>query len=586
MAYFPTSETGLQFATSSPGPNVAPSQTITASGSTNTKGSYTELISSAAFTANWAYVYTYASAASNGRQYLYDIATGAAAAEVVRLPDILAWGGPTSAHAGAAGNLPFPLAVASGTRVAARCQSTTGGGTLNILVRLIAAGSLVGISTFTNHGAVTADSGGTSYDPGGSANTKGSYTQLAASTAAVAQYLMLMTSVGGNTQPTSNGWAIDIATGAAASEVVLIPDLRQSVLNESTDGVLLWQPSCHAFPVYIPASTRIAVRASVVGTDATDRLIDMSIYIGTAPDEPVTNPATCEYYPASALNLSYVTYPVGPGATVDIILPAAGANNTKSAYVQAVASAPFTSNQAIIHWQFTQSLSRTCLLDIATGAAASETVVVPNLLNEGNAGSTSWVGKSWDLPLSIPMGSRIAARYQINDITGGLTPNSGPQITLSAGGGRPGITSFTNYGAATSTSRGTQVDPGGTIDTKGSYSQMTASTAAVSQSITLCMTGIGNTAPTSSRWKIDIATGAAASEVVLIPDLLYTAAGTVFRYQGSGQTFPTYIPASTRIAVRASSGINDATDRLIDVAVVVGTAPATVALERAFTFIG
>jgi hypothetical protein len=84
-----------------------------------------------------------------------------------------------------------------------------------------------------------------------------------------------------------------------------------------------------------------------------------------------------------------------------------------------------------------------------------------------------------------------------------------------------------------------------------------------------------NGAPTSNRWQFDVATGAAASEVVLIPDIRICSATSepkaIAAYRS--HDFLTYVAAATRLSFRGSSGINDATDRLLDVSVLVATAP-------------
>jgi hypothetical protein len=124
------------------------------------------------------------------------------------------------------------------------------------------------------------------------------------------------------------------------------------------------------------------------------------------------------------------------------------------------------------------------------------------------------------------------------------------------------------------------VDPGASINTKGStYSEMTSSSSAITQSLTCMFSMGGNTAPQTFLAAVDISTGAGGAEVVLVPDLRLSgrdlvAGSGVLMVAPRSYTMLTYIAASTRIAVRASSNINDATDRLFDVALVAGTAPA------------
>jgi hypothetical protein len=285
MAHYPQSTSGLAYITYPVGPAVA-GVTLTADGANHTKGLYSEIAASTAFACNSAVVMVTLVTNTDGTQYLFDIATGAGGAESIKLPDLLTDNPAGDASAGH-GSYAFPLAIAASTRIAGRVQCSTGASVLHVAITLIAAGDTAGICSFVNYGSVTADSGGTSVDPGGSANTKGStYSQITASTSAVTQSLTWMFSLGGNTAPQTALWAVDIATGAGGAEVVLIPDSRMSARSlVAASGVLMVAPRSYTVLTYIPASTRIAVRASSNITDATDRLFDIAMIAGTAPAE-------------------------------------------------------------------------------------------------------------------------------------------------------------------------------------------------------------------------------------------------------------------------------------------------------------
>ena len=282
MTYYPQSATGLNYITYPAGPTAAPSTTVTANASANTKGAYTEIVASADFTTNGVIV-EFPSTSASAATYLLDIATGAAGSETVVIPDIII---EASSNAGGSlmghGAIFFPLAVASGVRMAARCQSSLGGASINVALTLIAAGGVPGCAAFTAHGINAATSSAAVIDPGGTIDTKGAYTELDASTSAVAQYAVMVLSSGANGSPTSYQWAFDIATGAAASEIVLVPDLRVSMTN--TVGSV--EPKATNFLTYIPASTRLAIRASCNGNNATDRKLQAALYTAVAPTEP------------------------------------------------------------------------------------------------------------------------------------------------------------------------------------------------------------------------------------------------------------------------------------------------------------
>lgn len=287
MAGWPTSTSGLNYITYPVGPTPL-GTTVTASGSTNTKGSYTELAASTPFTAT-AIVVTVQFAgdsAASGYAFLLDIATGAAASESVLIPDLMVNGqvATGSSNLGSFAQFTIPIAIASGTRLSARCACNTASKSLGVVVTLLSTNGLPGMTAaLQSYGVTAASSRGTAIDPGGSTNTKGSYTQLTASTSAVSQWLMLIVGWGANTAPSTARWYLDIATGGAGSETVLIPDIPVTMGGQSPNFAIL--PVSQAWLTYIASSTRIAVRASCSINDATDRKLDVAILTGTAPTE-------------------------------------------------------------------------------------------------------------------------------------------------------------------------------------------------------------------------------------------------------------------------------------------------------------
>lgn len=276
--YYPQSATGLNYITYPAGPT-AQGLLVTSNAAANTKGSYTEVVASAPFTANGMFIEFVA--VSLSAQALFDVAIGGSGSEVVVIPDLIASGLGGSSVRGAF-TVFFPLAVSSGSRIAIRSQDSTGGGQSRVAVTLVAAGDTPGCSTFVAYGADTATSLGALIDPGGSADTKGAYTQLTASTSAVGQYAVLVTNGSGNAAPSVALWAMDLATGGAGSETVLVPDLRGAATTDPGK----WGSPAFSFPTYIASGTRVALRASCNITDATDRKFRAALYLATAPAEP------------------------------------------------------------------------------------------------------------------------------------------------------------------------------------------------------------------------------------------------------------------------------------------------------------
>ncbi len=106
-----------------------------------------------------------------------------------------------------------------------------------------------------------------------------------------------------------------------------------------------------------------------------------------------------------------------------------------------------------------------------------------------------------------------------------------------------------NLPATPSTSTfGTRATGSSTINTKGSWSQVTASLPHDAYGFWLTMAGTATSA-TSTDMLMDIGIGAGGSEVVLVPNLLAGWLGTPT--QGPRTLFiPIFIPKGTRVAIR------------------------------------
>ncbi len=257
---------------------------ITPPGSANTKGSYFELIASTSFLVSWFQVYTvYQTSNGSLNTWLFDISTGAAASEVVLVADCL-WN--TMDNQGGYAPLEFIVEIGNATRVSARCQIETGDTPDVFGMELLIAenANIVGDDSPVTYGANTATSGGVDVDPGGSANTKGAYSELTASTSAIFNHATIVLGNQDNDGRSNGNWLLDIATGAAASEVVGVPDLLVSVSD--TTNTFYQMGWGFGFP-QVPVSTRLSARSQSNITDATDRTFDL-VLITTNPIEPTS----------------------------------------------------------------------------------------------------------------------------------------------------------------------------------------------------------------------------------------------------------------------------------------------------------
>lgn len=244
---------------------------VTSNASANTKGTWTELLAATAYEANSFYIFLRGSTGSY--DVMYDIGIGAAASEQVVVPNLTF----TAIALRVAAGVYIPLRVPKGSRISIRGQISSGSSqTCALFTIYLIATSLLngeGFSRAVNMGANTADSGGTSVDPGGTINTKGSYSQLSAATVIEIGWLVICITGQANTATTTNVGLVDIAIGGAGSEQVIIANLAYCV-DAAIDSP---EPQYYGFPVSIPKGSRVAARAQCSTNDATDRLIDINL---------------------------------------------------------------------------------------------------------------------------------------------------------------------------------------------------------------------------------------------------------------------------------------------------------------------
>jgi hypothetical protein len=264
---------------------------------------------------------------------------------------------------------------------------------------------------------------------------------------------------------------------------------------------------------------------------------------------------------------------------------AGGGAHAKGSYSTLTASTAFAADGFVFQGVGHSNGLRESLIDLATGAAASETVIVANMYaGHGDNGIASgWWAR---FPLGVASGTRLSARLQC-EVAG--TPYHLTVYAYSTDELPSTITGFTCYGFTSATSiPGVSVDPGGTVDTKGSYSTIASSLANKVRAIAIKPTQ-QNTGSGNCVWKYDVSTGAAASEVVLLGDITMGCAFNSDMILDSVVELPIEIAAATRIAVRSQCSINDATDRLVNFQIVGiegASGSGAGAGAGAFTYIG
>jgi hypothetical protein len=217
--------------------------TVASGGSAGTYGSWVEFFASTSYDAKGVHI---TNVPSNGQFYSVQLGVGAASSEVV----VAEFGAGKSC--GMATTL--PVQIKAGSRVALRCTSAGGANNTLFTMRLGRGGGNCLLAGGHEYGGVTTGAW-TTIDPGGTANTKGAYAQLIASTARPAKGFTLW--LGTQNDGTTNNQLLDIAIGAASSEQIILADAcirspSYAAMQISQIGPI-WTP--------IPEGSRIAVRS-------------------------------------------------------------------------------------------------------------------------------------------------------------------------------------------------------------------------------------------------------------------------------------------------------------------------------------
>lgn len=247
---------------------------LVANASANTKAtSYTTLIAATDYRADWLLVVLNLNATA--ARFAVDIAVGASTAEVILVPDLYFEAQATNAFPGHAYLL--PRRVEAGTRISARCQCTTGSGSLYASVTAISSPITAppGLTRVEACGVSTSGATRlTAIDPGGTANTDSGWQVLIASTGFNYRWLNVAAGHGAGAMSVACNWLVDLAVGGAGSEQVLVSDLYFSsgiVIDHPTPGTL-------SFPCNVASGSRLAARARCSSNSATNRVIDIAAW--------------------------------------------------------------------------------------------------------------------------------------------------------------------------------------------------------------------------------------------------------------------------------------------------------------------
>jgi hypothetical protein len=269
---------------------------------------------------------------------------------------------------------------------------------------------ILDICNGNSQGAVVANSRGTDITANASANTKGSYTQLVASTPF--DTVMVSLVLGGSFSSSTTGYAfsVDLAVGASGSEQIIIPDAVISAEKGGGTGSYA-NAATFTLPLNIPAGSALSARGMCSLATPGALRAHVILYDGAFFEmEGVAGVDTIGFVGNSTSYGTQITSSVA---------------NTKGSYAQLSASTPrdymglIYALDNVNNAANGQTIDDNYLFDIAVGAAASEQVILSNLYSitsselatSGTGGRQEGTPSSF-IPVFIPSGSRVSARMQ------------------------------------------------------------------------------------------------------------------------------------------------------------------------------
>lgn len=189
--------------------------------------------------------------------------------------------------------------------------------------------------------------------------------------------------------------------------------------------------------------------------------------------------------------------------------------------------------------------NQSAIANVAIGASGSEQVIVESFHLPSRRANTL---SPHYIPIAIPAGSRIAC---LGNLFAGDAAISG------FSGGFNDLQGF-SFGTSHSS---VSVDPGAVAHTKGAWVEIVASTTVEYKAVMLVLDNLADGTRAVTQALADLAIGASGSEQTIIDNFRVTSESGADLVEPGAYTFPIFIPAGSRIAVRAQSDSSVSGDR-------------------------
>jgi hypothetical protein len=182
------------------------------------------------------------------------------------------------------------------------------------------------------------------------------------------------------------------------------------------------------------------------------------------------------------------------------------------------------------------------MLDIGTGALGAEVAIAQDIAIGG-----ALAFSSWQLPLSIPVGSRVVVRLRSAVASKAVTM----AMSVSGGGSvmESGYRAIT-CGAVTTGSRGTILTAPASVNVKAAWTVLMAATVAPARFLLVGIASPNTATATAADHLIDIGCGGAGVEAVAISNIACTVTANEELNCSRALLFPVTMPAGTRMVAR------------------------------------
>ena len=261
----------------------------------------------------------------------------------------------------------------------------------------------------------------------------------------------------------------------------------------------------------------------------------------------------------------FVSSKTGSGTDLPLTITAHTDAHTKGSWTQLLSATTFEAHMLYAKWEksFASTVDTSCLLDIGVDAAGGTayTVLVPNLL-VGFSEDYTTKHQEIAIPVYVPTGSTVAARMQ-SIVTGGKTIG----IAIALTGGVPAGEPFSGHGLVVDYGTNT-ADSGAVVQTNANqhvepaWKEIVAATTHPHSGLTWAVQGNGTTM-SNGRFQVDIAIGAATSEVIIAENLYFessSAERTACKWPPN-VILAQPIPEGSRLATRMQASSNNIQDQ-------------------------